>query len=69
MAKRAMTEEAKEIKAKQILDQAANWLMQKDYEKIKMLDLAKSMNISNGILYVYFRTKETPVSLSAVAGI
>lgn len=59
MAKRAMTEEAKEIKANQILDQAANWLMQMDYEKIKMLDLAKSMNISNGILYVYFRTKET----------
>ena len=59
MAKRAMTEEAKEIKANQILDQAANWLMQMDYETIKMLDLAKSMNISNGILYVYFRTKET----------
>ena len=59
MAKRAMTEEAKEIKANQILDQAASWLLKMNYEKIKMSDLAKSMNMSNGILYVYFKTKET----------
>ncbi|GIO15538.1 hypothetical protein J19TS2_50930 [Cohnella xylanilytica] len=29
-----------------------------EYEKIKMSDIAKQMGMSNGILFVYFRTKE-----------
>lgn len=59
MAKRAMTEEAKAAKANLILDQAASWFLTMDYEKIRMADLAKEMGMSNGILYVYFKTKET----------
>ena len=59
MAKRAMTEEAKLMKANAILDQAAQLLLETDYEKIKMTELAKSLGLSNGILYVYFKTKET----------
>ena len=52
MAKRAMTEEAKLMKANAILDQAAQLLLETDYEKIKMTELAKSLGLSNGILYV-----------------
>ncbi len=59
MNKRAMTEAAKKEKANQILDIAAQLLLTTDYRKIRMIDLAKKMGISNGIIYVYFKTKET----------
>jgi AcrR family transcriptional regulator len=54
-----MTDEAKSAKAQAILDKAGEMLLDMDYEKIKMSDLAKKMGISNGILFVYFKTKET----------
>ena len=59
MAKRAMTEEAKSAKAQLILDKAKEMFLDSDYEKIKMADIAKAIGISNGILFVYFKTKET----------
>ncbi|GAB1154693.1 hypothetical protein YWY31_07180 [Paenibacillus illinoisensis] len=58
MAKRAMTPEAKALKAKAIMDQAAELILTSEYEKIKMSDIAKKMGMSNGILFVYFKTKE-----------
>lgn len=58
MAKRAMTPEAKALKAKAIMDKAAELFFSLEYEKIKMSDIAKQMGISNGILFVYFKTKE-----------
>lgn len=59
MAKRAMTAEAKAQKAQAILDKAAEMFISSDYEKIKMSDIAKEMSMSNGILFVYFKTKES----------
>ena len=59
MAKRAMSEGAKAEKAQAIMEQAAKMIMVMDYDQIKMSELAKSMNMSNGILFVYFKTKET----------
>ena len=59
MAKRAMTDEAKTLKAQMILDKAKEMFLTTDYEKIKMADIAKAMGVSNGILFVYFKTKET----------
>jgi AcrR family transcriptional regulator len=59
MAKRAMTAEAKALKAHAILDKAAEMFSNSEYEKIKMTDIAKEMNMSNGILFVYFKTKES----------
>lgn len=58
MAKRAMTPEAKALKAKAIMDKAAEMFLSSEYEKIKMSDIAKQMGMSNGILFVYFKTKE-----------
>jgi AcrR family transcriptional regulator len=59
IAKRAMTNEAKAIKAQAILDKAREMFLAADYGKIKMSDIAKAMGISNGILFVYYKTKET----------
>ena len=59
MAKRAMTDEAKAVKANLILDQAAECFLSMDYERIKMADLAKMTGLSNGTLFVYFKSKET----------
>ncbi|QNR68922.1 TetR/AcrR family transcriptional regulator [Paenibacillus peoriae] len=58
MAKRAMTDEAKALKAQAILDQAARMLEESEYNHIKMSDIAKEMKMSKGILFVYFKTKE-----------
>ncbi|AIQ18509.1 transcriptional regulator [Paenibacillus sp. FSL H7-0357] len=58
MAKRAMSPEAKAIKAQAILDKAAEMFISTEYGKIKMSDIAKQMGMSNGILFVYFKTKE-----------
>ncbi len=58
MAKRAMTAEAKAIKAHAILDKAAEMFVNSEYEQIKMSDISKEMNMSKGILFVYFKTKE-----------
>ena len=59
MGKRAMTEAAKEQKAEAILDCAAELFLASDYEAVKMSAVAKKMHISNGILFVYFPTKQT----------
>lgn len=59
MAKRAMTEEAKLAKSEAILDMAKEMYLSTEYEKIKMSEIAKASGISNGLLFVYFKTKET----------
>lgn len=58
MAKRARSQEQKKEKAEAILDMAAKMFATKEYEKIKMSEIAKALGISNGILFVYFKTKE-----------
>ncbi|MDR0299949.1 MAG: TetR/AcrR family transcriptional regulator [Streptococcaceae bacterium] len=59
MAKRAMTEAAKEAKKTWILDETAKILLDSSYESIKMSQLAKQLGLSNGSLFIYFETKET----------
>lgn len=57
--KRAMTVEAKMARATEIMDIAGEMLITKDYRLIKMSDIAKAAGISNGLIFTYFRTKET----------
>lgn len=57
--KRAMTEEAKNQRALKILDAAERLFLEKDYHELKMSDIAREAGISNGLLFVYFKTKET----------
>ncbi|ANY65632.1 transcriptional regulator [Paenibacillus sp. BIHB 4019] len=59
MTKRAMTDEAKALKAQAIIDKAAEMFASSEYDKIKMSDIAIAMNMSKGILFVYFKTKES----------
>ena len=59
MGKRATTDAAKAEKALIILDKATSLFLEKEYDEIKMSELAKELGMSNGILYVYFKTKET----------
>ncbi|WP_307344910.1 helix-turn-helix domain-containing protein [Paenibacillus polymyxa] len=47
------------MKAQAILDQTTEVFHSSDYEQIKMSDIAKEMKMSKGILYVYFKTKES----------
>ncbi|GGA24534.1 TetR family transcriptional regulator [Paenibacillus physcomitrellae] len=56
--KRAMTESAKAEKAKLILDTAYKMFQTGTFEEIKMNDVAKAANISNGTLFYYYGTKE-----------
>ena len=58
MGKRARTEQAKQARAQAILEKAKEMLLTTSYEQIKMADLAKSLGLSNGTLYVYFPNKE-----------
>lgn len=59
MCKRARMDAAKMEKANAILDKAAELFLEKGYDHIRMIDLARELDISNGILYFYFKTKET----------
>lgn len=58
MTRRARSQEAKEEKAGAILDMTAKMFATTEYENIKMAEIAKALGISNGILFVYFKTKE-----------
>ena len=57
--KRAMSAEAKAARAKQIMDAAADMLLSTDYRHLKMSSIAKAVGISNGLIFKYFKTKET----------
>ena len=59
MGKRAMTRAAKEIKTEAIMNCAARLFLAADYESVKMSAVAREMHVSNGILFVYFPTKQT----------
>ena len=59
MPKRAMTEAAKAAKAQAIMDCTAKLFLAADYEAVKMSHVAREMHLSNGILFVYFPTKQT----------
>lgn len=59
MGKRAMTDAAKEQKADGFLDCAARLFLQSDYESVKMSAVARETGVSNGLLFVYFPTKQT----------
>jgi AcrR family transcriptional regulator len=56
--KRAMTDSAKAEKAKLILDTAREMYRNRDFDEIKMSDIAKAANVSNGTLFYYYKTKE-----------
>ncbi|WP_167955570.1 TetR/AcrR family transcriptional regulator [Anaerosporobacter faecicola] len=58
MAKRARSDAEKELKSKEILDMTALMFEKQDFANIKMSEIAKALGISNGILFVYFKTKE-----------
>ena len=57
--KRAMSAEAKAARAKQIMDAAADMLLSTDYRHLKMSSIAKAVGISKGLIFKYFKTKET----------
>ena len=59
MGKRAITDAAKQQKAAAILDCAADLFLASGYNAVTMAAVAKRMHISNGILFVYFPTKQT----------
>ena len=54
-----MSAEAKAARAKQIMDAAADMLLSIDYRHLKMSSIAKAVGISNGLIFKYFKTKET----------
>jgi AcrR family transcriptional regulator len=54
-----MTKEAKAAKEQAILDMAGKMFLSMDYDKIKMSVLAEELEMSNGLLFFYFKTKET----------
>lgn len=57
--KRAMTEEAKALKAEFILGKTEALFMASDYDSVKIVDIAKASDISTGIVFSYFKNKET----------
>lgn len=57
--KRAMTQEAKDARACEILDAAEKMLLTTDYKDLKMSKIAKAAGISSGLIFTYFKTKET----------
>ncbi len=59
MGKRAISQEDKKHKSEMILNTAEIMFLESDYEKMKMADIAKKVGISNGLIFVYFKTKET----------
>ncbi|NBD27698.1 TetR family transcriptional regulator [Paenibacillus glycinis] len=56
--RRAMTDSAKAEKARLILDTAREIYRERDFNAIKMSDIAKAANVSNGSLFFYYKTKE-----------
>ena len=57
--KRAMTQEAKDARACEILDAAHKLLLKKDYKELKTSEIAEAAGISSGLIFTYFKTKET----------
>jgi len=57
--KRAMTDSAKVERSEQILSAAIRLFEHTNYEKLKMIDIAKEANVSKGTLFNYFSSKET----------
>ena len=57
--KRAMTQQAKDARAGQILDAAEKLLKTTDYMSLKMSDIAREAGVSSGLIFTYFKTKET----------
>lgn len=55
---RAMTEQAKKEKSEFILDKAFELFEVNTFKSFRMDDLAKKCEISKGLLFKYFRTKE-----------
>lgn len=47
-----------EIRRQEILDTAINLFVEKGYEQTSMLEISKSINVSQGLCYRYFKSKE-----------
>lgn len=47
-----------EIRRQEIIDAAIRLFIQKGYEQTSMLDITKSINVSQGLCYRYFKSKE-----------
>lgn len=55
---RAINAEQKEERRLHILNTATHLLLERGYDQIQMLDVAKEAGLAKGTLYLYFRTKE-----------
>lgn len=47
-----------EIRRQEILDAAINLFVEKGYEQTSMLEISRSINVSQGLCYRYFKSKE-----------
>ena len=47
-----------EVRKQEILDTAIKLFCEKGYEQTTMLDISKAMNVSQGLCYRYFSSKE-----------
>ncbi len=56
--KRASTQLKKDTRRMEILEQARISLQTKSFEDIRLVDLAKELNLVKGTLYLYFPTKQ-----------
>jgi len=59
MSRRAMSESERAVKANKIKFVAKKRIENEDYFKVRMIDIAKEVGISNGNLFQYFATKES----------
>lgn len=59
MKKRAITPEAKALKADFILNKTEKLFIDSNYESVKIKDIAKAAEISTGVIFSYFSNKET----------
>lgn len=56
--KRAVREDLKDLRRESILDAAEFLLSKQSIESIAMMDVAKTIKLAKGTLYLYFKTKE-----------
>jgi AcrR family transcriptional regulator len=55
--KRAVRDDLKDLRRESILDAAEFLLAKQSIENISMMDVAKTIKLAKGTLYIYFKTK------------
>lgn len=56
--KRAVSQEQKDSRRREILLKAGELFLDRDYESVKLTDVSQSLGLVKGTLYLYFATKE-----------